>query len=128
MRTVDFTDDEHAVVRQAINEHLDPPAEIGSGNAILRSASKPARWTARYLKRQSATPAAAAATAGNTLLWGSVGWVSPAMEINMAYEFHPGETVPESGIYRVTHNARHITAEHEVTVIKGGSLPELPAM
>jgi hypothetical protein len=45
------------------------------------------------------------------------------MEINMAYEVHPSETVPESGIYRVTHNARHITAEHEVTVIKGRRFP-----
>jgi hypothetical protein len=45
------------------------------------------------------------------------------MEINMAYEFHPGETVPESGIYWVTHSARHITAEHEVTVIKGRRFP-----
>lgn len=41
----------------------------------------------------------------------------------MADEVHPGETVPESGIYRVTHNARHITAEHEVTVIKGRRFP-----
>ena len=41
----------------------------------------------------------------------------------MAYEFHPGETVPESGIYRVMHGTQHLNAEHEVTVIKGRRFP-----
>ena len=45
------------------------------------------------------------------------------MEINMAYGFHPGASVPESGIYRITHNARRINAEHEVTVIRGRRFP-----
>lgn len=41
----------------------------------------------------------------------------------MTYKVHPGETVPESGIYRVAHNVRHISAAHEVTVIKGRRFP-----
>lgn len=36
--------------------------------------------------------------------------------------FKPGETVPHSGIYKVTHDTKH-TAEHEVTCIYGKKFP-----
>lgn len=38
----------------------------------------------------------------------------------MAYE--PGDIVPESGIYRVTHDLRH-AEPHEVTCIEGRRFP-----
>jgi hypothetical protein len=34
----------------------------------------------------------------------------------------PGETVPASGIYRVTHDTRH-SHSHEVTCVKGEPFP-----
>jgi len=40
----------------------------------------------------------------------------------MATEYKPGDEVPASGIYRVTHDPRH-TEEHEVTCIKGKVFP-----
>jgi len=40
----------------------------------------------------------------------------------MALEHKPGEKVPESGIYRVTHDPKHLQ-EHEVTVIAGKPFP-----
>jgi hypothetical protein len=40
----------------------------------------------------------------------------------MAIEYKPGEKVPESGIYRVTHDAYH-TAPHEVTCVRGEPFP-----
>lgn len=36
-------------------------------------------------------------------------------------EYKPGETVPASGIYRVTHDSQHVP--HEVTVIQGRQFP-----
>jgi len=36
--------------------------------------------------------------------------------------FKPGDTVPVSGIYRVTHDPKH-TQEHEVTCVKGKRFP-----
>ena len=41
----------------------------------------------------------------------------------MAQEFHPGQTVPESGVYRVSHDPVHPDMPHEVTVIKGRRFP-----
>lgn len=41
----------------------------------------------------------------------------------MAYQFRPGEIAPESGIYRVTHETRHVAPEREVTMIKGRCFP-----
>ena len=41
----------------------------------------------------------------------------------MAQEFHPGQIVPESGIYRITHDPQHADMPHEVTVIKGRRFP-----
>lgn len=38
----------------------------------------------------------------------------------MAYK--PGDTVPESGIYKVTHDPKH-AATHEVTCIEGKTFP-----
>jgi hypothetical protein len=38
----------------------------------------------------------------------------------MAYK--PGQTVPESGIYKVNHDRKH-TAEHEVTAVRGEPFP-----
>jgi hypothetical protein len=35
----------------------------------------------------------------------------------MAQEFKPGQIVPESGIYKTTHDNQHPDMEHEVTVI-----------
>jgi hypothetical protein len=37
-------------------------------------------------------------------------------------EFKPGERVPESGVYRVTHDSRH-RQPHEVTAVKGEGFP-----
>lgn len=40
----------------------------------------------------------------------------------MATEYKPGDIVPASGIYRVTHDPRH-AEPHEVTCIKGKIFP-----
>ena len=40
----------------------------------------------------------------------------------MAQEFKSGEIVPQSGIYRITHDPSHMEA-HEVTAIKGRRFP-----
>lgn len=40
----------------------------------------------------------------------------------MATEYKPGQKVPESGIYRVTHDKNH-AKEHEVTCVKGHVFP-----
>jgi hypothetical protein len=34
----------------------------------------------------------------------------------MAQEFRPGEIVPQSGIYTITHDPAHADMSHEVTV------------
>jgi hypothetical protein len=41
----------------------------------------------------------------------------------MAQEYKPGEIVPESGIYKITHDPVHADMPHEVTVIKGRRFP-----
>ena len=41
----------------------------------------------------------------------------------MAEEFKPGQIVPESGVYRITHDPAHADMPHEVTVIKGRRFP-----
>src|ERR1043166_3605741 len=41
----------------------------------------------------------------------------------MAQEFKPGQIVPESGVYRITHDPQHADMPHEVTVIKGRRFP-----
>ena len=41
----------------------------------------------------------------------------------MAQEFKPGEIVPQSGIYTITHDPAHAGMPHEVTVIKGRRFP-----
>lgn len=41
----------------------------------------------------------------------------------MAQEYRPGEIVPQSGIYRITHEPAHAEMPHEVTVIKGRRFP-----
>ncbi len=40
----------------------------------------------------------------------------------MAGVFKPGDEVPKSGIYKVTHGADHAD-EHEVTCLKGEQFP-----
>jgi hypothetical protein len=40
----------------------------------------------------------------------------------MATEYKPGDTVPLSGIYRVTHDRVHVQP-HEVTCIEGKKFP-----
>jgi hypothetical protein len=40
----------------------------------------------------------------------------------MADEFKPGDTVPKSGIYLVTHDPAH-TQPHEVTCVYGKTFP-----
>ena len=37
----------------------------------------------------------------------------------MAQEYKPGEIVPQSGLYTITHDPAHPGMPHEVTVIKG---------
>ena len=41
----------------------------------------------------------------------------------MDQEFKPGQIVPESGIYRITHDPQHADMPHEVTVVKGTRFP-----
>jgi hypothetical protein len=41
----------------------------------------------------------------------------------MAHEFKPGQIVPESGIYSITHDPQHADMPHEVAVIKGRLFP-----
>ena len=41
----------------------------------------------------------------------------------MVLEYKPGEIVPESGIYTITHDPVHADMPHEVTVIKGRRFP-----
>jgi hypothetical protein len=41
----------------------------------------------------------------------------------MAQEFHPGQIVPESGIYRIRHDPQHADMPREVTVVKGRRFP-----
>jgi hypothetical protein len=40
----------------------------------------------------------------------------------MATEYKPGQEVPSSGIYEVTHDDEHVD-EHEVTCVKGERFP-----
>ncbi len=44
----------------------------------------------------------------------------------MPQEFRPGQTVPDTGIYRVTHAPPHPAMPEEVTVIKGRQFPTCP--
>ena len=41
----------------------------------------------------------------------------------MAQEYRPGEIVPQSGIYTITHDPAHADMPHEITVIKGRRFP-----
>ena len=41
----------------------------------------------------------------------------------MAQEYRPGEIVPQSGIYTITHDPAHADMPHEVTVVKGLRFP-----
>jgi hypothetical protein len=41
----------------------------------------------------------------------------------MAQEYKPGEIMPHSGIYTITHDPQHPDMPHEVTVIKGRRFP-----
>ena len=41
----------------------------------------------------------------------------------MAQEYKRGEIVPQSGIYRITHDPQDADMPHEVTVIKGRRFP-----
>jgi hypothetical protein len=41
----------------------------------------------------------------------------------MAQEYKPGEIVPQSGIYTITHDPVHADMPHEVTAIKGRRFP-----
>src|SRR5689334_16961428 len=44
-------------------------------------------------------------------------------EDRMAQDYKPGEIVPQSGVYRITHDPAHADMPHEVTVIKGRRFP-----
>ena len=41
----------------------------------------------------------------------------------MEQQFRPGQIVPQSGVYRITHDAQHPDMEREVTVIQGRRFP-----
>ena len=41
----------------------------------------------------------------------------------MTQEYKPGEIVPQSGIYMITHDPAHPGMPHELTVIKGLRFP-----
>ena len=49
--------------------------------------------------------------------------ISLRWRICVAQEFKPGEIVPQSGIYSITHDPAHADMPHEVTVIKGRRAP-----
>ena len=44
----------------------------------------------------------------------------------MAEQLRPGNIVPESGVYRVTHEPAHIGALSQVTFIRGRQFPSCP--
>jgi hypothetical protein len=44
-------------------------------------------------------------------------------EDTVAQEYRPGEIVPQSGIYTITHDPAHADMPHEVTAIKGRRFP-----
>lgn len=44
----------------------------------------------------------------------------------MAHAFQPGEDVPTSGVYRITHAPPHPAMPEEVTAIKGRQFPSCP--
>jgi hypothetical protein len=44
----------------------------------------------------------------------------------MAQQLRPGEIVPESGVYRVTHEPAHVGALCQVTFIRGRRFPSCP--
>ena len=41
----------------------------------------------------------------------------------MAQDYRPGEIVPQSGVYTITHDPVHADMPHGVTVIKGRRFP-----
>jgi len=41
----------------------------------------------------------------------------------MTQEYKPGQIVPQSGVYKVTHDPVHADILHEVTVIRGRRFP-----
>jgi hypothetical protein len=41
----------------------------------------------------------------------------------MTQEYRPGQIVPQSGVYTITHDPMHANMPHEVTVIKGRRFP-----
>ena len=41
----------------------------------------------------------------------------------MASEYKPGEIVPQSGIYKISHDRDHPDMPHEVTAVKGRRFP-----
>jgi hypothetical protein len=41
----------------------------------------------------------------------------------MAYEYRPGHSVQETGIYRITHQPEHTNIPHEVVILKGECFP-----
>jgi hypothetical protein len=41
----------------------------------------------------------------------------------MAQEYKPGQIVPQSGVYKVTHDPVHSDILHKVTVIRGRRFP-----
>jgi hypothetical protein len=46
----------------------------------------------------------------------------------VAQEYKPGEIVPQSGIYTITHDPVHADMPHEVTVIKGRRFSNVPTL
>lgn len=44
----------------------------------------------------------------------------------MAQDYHPGQIVPDSGIYRIDHNSIHTNMPAEITLIKGRRFPICP--
>lgn len=46
----------------------------------------------------------------------------PTLEEIKAKEYKPGDSVPKSGIYKVTHDSQH-AAGHEVTCVFGEHFP-----
>src|SRR5215472_8116444 len=49
--------------------------------------------------------------------------ISLIRSITMTQEYKPGEIVPQSGIYTITHDPMLAGTPHEVTVIKGRRVP-----
>jgi hypothetical protein len=75
------------------------------------------------LTRPAGTTLGRLVEGGNATKVQPVSGLSAMTEQTMAQEYKPGQIVPQSGVYRITHDPQHADMPHEVTVIKGRRFP-----